>query len=254
MQDLTPNLLDGGKKQDPAPLFSSDPFKFCAVAMLAAALLLGCINVASADTQTLDTGELIDLPEPRLEGGVPVEQALARRRSVREYADTALSLAALAQLAWAAQGITDPTGYRTAPSAGALYPLELYVVAGDVLGLEAGIYRYVPAGHGLVRHASGDQRVDVARAALLQGWIADAPAILVLTGVTERTVTKYGDRAPRYVHLEVGHSAQNVYLQAEALGLGTCMVGAFNDGQMKRVLALPDTEAPLALLPVGTPR
>ena len=225
-----------------------------ATMMLAAASVLGCIDVTGGDSQVPDAGEFIDLPEPQREGGVPVERALARRRSVREYADAALSLSALAQLAWAAQGITDPAGYRTSPSAGALYPLELYVVAGEVLGLEAGIYRYVPAGHRLVRHAGGDPRGAVARAALLQGWIADAPAILVLAGVIERSAGKYGDRAPRYVHMEVGHAAQNVYLQAEALGLGTCMVGAFHDWQLKRVLALPEAEVPLALLPVGTPR
>ena len=127
------------------------------------------------------------------------------------------------------------------------------MVAGEVPGLEAGIYRYVAAAHRLVRHASGEARGAVARAALMQGWIADAPAILVLVGVVERSAGKYGDRAPRYVHMEVGHAAQNVYLQAEALGLGTCMVGAFLDEQLKRVLALPEPAEPLALLPVGRP-
>ncbi len=222
--------------------------------MLAAISVLGCIDVRGADAQVPNAGELIDLPAPRRESDVPVERALAMRRSVREYADAPLSLASVAQLVWAAQGMTDPAGYRTAPSAGALYPLELYVVAGEVVGLEAGIYRYVPARHRLVRHAGGDPRSAVARAALLQGWIADAPAILVLAGVTERSAGKYGDRAPRYVHMEAGHAAQNVYLQAEALGLGTCIVAAFHDGYLKRVLALPEAEAPLALLPVGTPR
>lgn len=225
-----------------------------AATLLAAASVLGCIDVTGGDTQVPDAGESIDLPDPRREGDVAVERALETRRSVREYADKPLSLAALAQLAWAAQGITGPAGYRTAPSAGALYPLELYVVAGEVLGLEAGVYRYVPAEHRLVRHAGGDPRGAVARAAQMQGWIADAPAILVLAGVTERSAGRYGDRAARYVSMEVGHAAQNVYLQAEALGLGTCMVGAFRDWQLKRVLALSEAEEPLALLPVGTPR
>ena len=223
-------------------------------ALLAAASVLGCIDFTGADPQVPNAGESMDLPEPRLEGDVPVERALAARRSVREYRNVPLELTDLAQLVWAAQGVTDPAGYRTSPSAGALYPLELYVVAGEVVGLEAGVYRYVPTGHRLVRHAGGDARGAVARAALLQGWIADAPAILALVGVAERSAGKYGDRAPRYVHMEVGHAAQNVYLQAEALGLGTCMVGAFVDGQLKRVLALPEAAAPLALLPVGKPR
>jgi SagB-type dehydrogenase family enzyme len=222
--------------------------------MLAAVSVLGCTDLTGADTRVPDVGEAMDLPKPRLEGDVPVERALATRRSVREYSDVPLRLPPLAQLAWAAQGSTDPAGYRTSPSAGALYPLELYVVAGDVAELEAGVYRYVPAGHRLVRHASGDARGAVARAALLQRWIADAPAILVLVGITERSAAKYGARAPRYVNIEVGHAAQNVYLQAGALGLGTCVVGAFHDGQLKRVLALPEAARPLALLPVGTPR
>lgn len=224
------------------------------IAMLAAASVLGCIDFTGVNTQVPNAGESIDLPEPRLEGDVPVERALAARRSVREYSDVPLRLTDLAQLAWAAQGVTGPAGYRTSPSAGALYPLELYVVAGEVVGLEAGVYRYVPAGHRLLRHAGGEARGAVARAALLQGWIADAPAVLVLVGFTQRSAGKYGDRAPRYVHMEVGHAAQNVYLQAEALGLGTCVVGAFLDGQLKRVLALPEAAEPLALLPVGTPR
>lgn len=225
-----------------------------AATLLAAVSILGCLDWTGADSQAPNAGELIDLPEPQRQGDVPVERALAMRRSVREYAAAPLSLAALGQLAWAAQGVTNHVGSRTSPSAGALYPLELYVVAGEVLGLEAGIYRYVPAGHRLVRHAGGDPRGAVARAALMQGWIADAPAILIFAGVTERSAGKYGDRAPRYVDMEVGFAAQNVYLQAEALGLGTCMVGAFHDWLLKRVLALPKAEAPLALLPVGTPR
>ena len=230
------------------------PGAYHAAVILVATSVFGCIDATDADTVVPSPGPLIDLPEPRRDGDLPVEQALAIRRSVREYADTPLSLAALSQLAWSAQGITDSAGHRTSPSAGALYPLELYVVAGDVPGLEAGIYRYVPEGHRLMRHAGGDARDAVARAALMQGWIADAPAILVIAGVAERSAGKYRDRAPRYIHIEVGHAAQNVYLQAEALGLGTCMVGGFNDSQLTRVLALPAAAEPLALLPVGTPR
>jgi SagB-type dehydrogenase family enzyme len=224
------------------------------VATLLASSIAGCIDVTGANRHVPNAGESIELPAPSREGDVAVERALAERRSVRDYAEVPLPLAALAQLAWAAQGVTHASGYRAAPSAGALYPLELYVVAGDVPGLEAGIYHYVPAEHRLVRHAGGDPRGAVARAALFQSWIADAPAIFVLAGVVERSAAKYGDRALRYVHMEVGHAAQNVYLQTEALGLGTCMVGAFHDGQLKRVLALPEAAVPLALLPVGTPR
>ncbi len=223
-------------------------------AALLAAVVPGCTDVTGANTQAPSVGTVVRLPEPHRDGHVAVERALAARRSIREYADLPLPLPDLGQLVWAAQGVTHPAGYRTAPSAGALYPLELYVVAGDVASLEAGVYRYRPHDHALARYAAGDVRGAVARAALLQGWIAEAPAVLVLAGVPARSAVKYGERAPRYVQMEAGHAAQNVYLQAEALGLGTCVVGAFHDAQLRRVLALPEGAEPLALLPVGTPR
>ncbi len=224
---------------------------------MAAALLAlvpaSCVDVTGAETDFPAAGERVELPEPRRSGQLGVEDALARRRSVRDFAADPLRLEQLAQLAWAAQGITASGGRRTAPSAGALYPLELYWVVGAVEGLEPGIYHYRPAGHHLERHASGDVRSAVARAAYLQLWVGEAPAVLVIAGVLERTAAKYGKRAPRYVYMETGHAAQNVYLEAEALGLGTCMVGAFADAQLRRVLALPEGVEPLALLPVGAP-
>jgi SagB-type dehydrogenase family enzyme len=200
-----------------------------------------------------DKGEYA-LPEPSLDGEVAVERALALRRSLREFAPEPLPLSAVSQLLWAAQGITDAAGLRTAPSAGALYPLEVYLVAGDVSGVRPGVYRYDPRRHRLVLGSEGDPRAGVARAALSQDWVAEAPAIVVLAAVYERTARKYGERAPRYVHMEVGHAAQNVYLQAVALGLGTTMVGAFHDEQVARVLGLPRHAKPLGLLPVGKPR
>lgn len=201
----------------------------------------------------------VPLPAPRRYGDVSVERAIAERRSVREFAAEPLSLESVAQLLWAAQGVTATAeGLRAAPSAGALYPLEVYLVAGDVTGLAAGIYRYEPGpdghGHRLVAHAEGDARRAVGRAALGQDWVAQAPAILAVAGRVERTARKYGGRAPRYVHIEVGHAAQNVYLQAQALGLGTCMVGAFRDEALSRALALPEGVEPFALLPVGEVR
>jgi SagB-type dehydrogenase family enzyme len=194
------------------------------------------------------------LPEPSLDGEIAVERALASRRSMRDFAPEPLPLPAVSQLLWAAQGITHPAGLRTAPSAGALYPLELYLVAGAVSELRPGVYRYDPTRQSLSLVVEGDRRAQVARAALGQDWMAAAPAIVVITGVYERTARKYGERAPRYVHMEVGHAAQNIYLQAEALGLGTTMVGAFRDGELARELGLPTPEKPLGLLPVGRPR
>ena len=199
-------------------------------------------------------GGSIALPAPRVTGEISVEQALARRRSSRHFAHAPLSLPAVSQLLWAAQGITHPDGMRTAPSAGALYPLEVYLVAGAVTGLDPGVYRYEPERHRLVLGLRGDVRVGIARAALRQDWISEAPAILVLGAVYERTARKYRERTARYVHIESGHAAQNVYLQAEALGLGTTIVGAFDDDDLSRVTGMSQRVKPLAVLPVGRPR
>jgi SagB-type dehydrogenase family enzyme len=196
----------------------------------------------------------VALPEPSLEGEVPVERALGLRRSVRAFSPDPLPISAVSQVLWAAQGITDPTGLRTAPSAGALYPLEVYLVAGDVSGIRAGVYRYDPRRHRLLLVRDGDPRAGVAEAALDQDWVAKAPAIVVIAAVYERTARKYGKRAERYVHMEAGHAAQNVYLQAAALGLGTTMVGAFRDEDLSRVLGLTGHTKPVGLLPVGKPR
>lgn len=197
---------------------------------------------------------VVALPEPKRKGARSVEDALARRRSIREFADEPLTLAAVSQLVWAAQGVTGSRGRRTAPSAGALYPLELYIVAGNVTGLRPGVYRYEPRRHRLVLHAKDDLLSALADAALEQEWVAEAPAIVVLGAVYQRTVRKYRRRAPRYVHMEVGHAAQNVYLQAVALDLGTTMVGAFRDAPLARLLDLPEDVVPLGLMPVGKPR
>jgi SagB-type dehydrogenase family enzyme len=194
----------------------------------------------------------ISLPSPRLASMISVEQALASRRSVRDFTDAGVSLDEAAQLLWAAQGITHSEGLRTAPSAGALYPLEIYLVAGTVASLPAGIYRYEPKLHSLVRTVSGDQRCELAFAAGHQAWIANASAVVVIATVYRRTRTKYGDRAERYVHIEAGHVAENICLQAVALGLGTTIVGAFADAEVKRLLGLGEEE-PLLLIPVGRP-
>lgn len=198
--------------------------------------------------------ETIALPDVARDGQVPVERALAGRRSVREFAADPIPLSAVSQLLWAAQGITDPTGLRTAPSAGALYPLEVYLVAGAVSGLPAGVYHYEPRSHRLRRVLKGDARAGLAEAALDQEWLAEAPAVIVLAAVYERTERRYGERAARYVHMEAGHAAQNVYLQAESLGLGTTLVGAFRDDAVARAIGLLEPAKPLGLLPIGKPR
>ena len=198
--------------------------------------------------------DAVALPTPKRTGSVPVESVLGTRRSLREFAASALSLAELSQLLWAAQGLTAPDGRRTAPSAGALYPLELSVVVGEVTGLSAGVYRYEPAHHRLIPVVTGDRRRALAAAAVGQDWMRGAPAAFVIAAVFSRTERKYGERGPQYVHFEAGCAAENLALQATALGLGTVVVGAFEDGEVAAVAALDKRERPLAILPVGRPR
>jgi len=185
-----------------------------------------------------------------------MERALGERRSVREYAKGPLTLVELGQVLWAAQGVTEPqddwpSGLRTAPSAGALYPLELYVLAVEVEDLEVGLYRYAPSEHALQPVSGRDLRKALGRAALRDRAIASASAVLVVAAEYGRTEVKYGERAERYVHIEVGAVAQNVHLQSVSLGLGTVIIGAFHDDAVKGALGLPAEHEPLAIMPVG---
>jgi len=193
----------------------------------------------------------IDLPEPKHDSAVSLEQSLLQRRSVREYKDEPLTLQEVSQLLWAAQGFNDPGGLRTAPSAGALYPLETYLVAGNVQGLAPGVYRYLPRGHKLERVVEGDKRHALAGAALGQSPVSKAAVDVVFTAVYSRTTGRYGERGVRYVHMEVGHAGQNLCLQAAALGLGAVPVGAFFDEMVAKTLNLPQDEQPLYIIPIG---
>jgi len=187
--------------------------------------------------------------KPDTDGRMTLEQALARRRSVRDFLDRPVIETQLAQLAWAAQGITEPVrGYRTAPSAGALYPIELYVVTPEA------VLHYLPARHAFEISVRGDKRQALAGAALHQTWVARASATFVVTAVYERTRSKYGQRGVRYAIIEVGHVCQNISLQAVALGLGSVSVGAFQDEEVRRLIGAPPDHRPLCLVCVGHPR
>jgi len=213
--------------------------------LLSVAAVLTCSTVEPA---TVKRAKVIDLPEPTLKGTVALEDTLARRRSVRSFTSEPLTMQEIGQLVWAAQGITLPSsGFRTAPSAGALYPIELYIVTAD------GLYHYVPQRHKLRVLNESDLRGDLARAALGQSSVRNAAADFVVTAVYERTTRKYHDRAKRYVHIEVGHVGQNIHLQAVALGLGSVSIGAFRDDRVKSVLSLPADHEPLYIIPVGHP-
>lgn len=177
-----------------------------------------------------------------------LDEALRRRRSVRTFAPRALTPRETSRLLWSAQGVTDAaSGGRTAPSAGALHPLEVYLVA------PAGVFRYSPSRHALERLTSDDRRSALAGAALGQGAVSGAGADIVLAGVVSRTAAKYGARAERYVLLEAGHAAQNVLLEAVALGLDAVPVGAFTDADVARTVGLRAGETPLYIVAVGAP-
>jgi SagB-type dehydrogenase family enzyme len=202
--------------------------------------------------QNQEQSRVIELVKPRAESSVSLEAALGQRRSRRSFQEKPVSLAAVSQLLWAAQGVTQRSGFRTAPSAGALYPLEVYVVAGNVAGLAAGVYHYRPQQHVLVQIASGDHRQDLYRDALRQSAISNAPLSFVIAGIPGRTTGKYGERGIRYVYMEAGHAAQNLSLQAVALELGSVVIGAFSDRQVGNMLQLGKEGMPLYIIPVGS--
>lgn len=195
-----------------------------------------------------DSSAIVALPDPRSQGERSFEAILSSRRSVREFTDEPLTDSDISQLLWATQGVTNPAGLRTAPSAGALYPLEVYIAR------SSGLDRFEPARHELTRCNDKDLRPVIHKAALGQDALIQAPVIFVITAVYARTRAKYGDRATRYVHMEAGHAAQNLLLQAVALDLGGVPMGAFNDDRLSKVLGLPNNEAPLYVIPIGHPR
>jgi SagB-type dehydrogenase family enzyme len=195
----------------------------------------------------------IKLPPPAKKGGTALAEALAARRTVRHFASRPLDLAQISQLLWEADGLSDPRGLRTSPSAGATYPLDLYLVAGErgVTDLPAGVYCYLVADHALTLVAAGELRAAVARACLHQTWMTEPPVMVVITAEYRRCMARYGQRGIRYTHMEAGNVSQNVFLAAEALGLGAGIVGAFEDQALAQVLKLPPAHEPLLVMPVG---
>ncbi len=210
--------------------------------LLAVCMAVGALSWAAADQQ----GTSKRLPSPRTTGNVSVEEAIAQRRSVRSLADTPLSPEQIGQLLWSGQGITDAErGFRAAPSAGALYPLELYVVTAE------GVEHYDPANHSLRPHMAEDVRPAIQRASLDQEFISVAPLNIVIAAVIERTEARYGERAEKFCMLEVGHAAQNILLQATAMQLVGVPVGAYDEADVKSILQLPENHRVLYMLPIG---
>lgn len=222
-----------------------------ATALCTVALLL------ASGTSWSQGGE-IQLPKPRLTGKLSVEAAMVARKSVRSYQRAPLTEAQVGQLLWASNGnlptdaITSATA-KAIPSAGGLYPLEIFLACGQgtVGKIPAGVYRYNPFGHRLQLVAPEDKRALLAHAALSQTWISRAPAVIVIAALFGRTTVKYGARGRNYVYMEAGNANQNIYLQAQALGLRTATVGAFQDAQVSGVLKIPANVTPLLIMPVG---
>ncbi len=218
------------------------------IAVILIYLPLSGNKYVSMQTRTLTK---MKLPSPVYSSNVSIEQALKTRRSIRHYKNEPMTLQQISQLLWAAQGITSSEGFRTAPSAGALYPLEVYLISGNVRDLLPGVYHYLPQEHVLELVAEGDKRADLAAAALDQNDVKMGAADIVITAVYARTTAKYGSRGERYVHMEAGHAAENVCLQVTSLGLGMVTIGAFDDAKVSALFGLAGREYPLYILPVG---
>jgi SagB-type dehydrogenase family enzyme len=211
---------------------------------LAGLLALTIVLISGAAAE-----KYINLPKPDQIGKYPLESSITIRRSQRDFEDRELTMEQISQLLWAGQGITDREfGFRTAPSAGALYPITLYLVKKD------GVFRYLPDRHRLVEIEKGDKRPEMVRAALGQGYIREAPISIVLAANFRITESKFGARTFRYVCMEAGHIAQNIQLQAGALGLATCPTGSFWDDVVKSALKLPEPHDPIYILPIGYPK
>lgn len=197
------------------------------------------------------------LPAPRLDGEISVERTIKERRTVRSFTSRPLKQDQFSQLLWAAQGITEKRGYlRAAASAGALYPMDLYALAGQdtVEGIKPGIYHYAVEGHSITLLLEGDVRKEVANASLYQTWMAEAPVSFLITAEYSRITGKYGKRGIQYALVEAGHIGQNIFLQAEGLGLGAGIVGAFRDEAVVQVTGIPPSHEPILIMPVGYKR
>lgn len=195
----------------------------------------------------------INLPRPVERGLMSLEECVKGRRSVRSFSPAALKTADLSQLLWSMQGVTSSSGYRAVPSAGALYPLKIFVFVGNVTGIASGVYLYEHSDHSMLKVAEGDRRDALYRCCLRQKAVLEAPVSFVISADYEKTTMRYGRRGVRYVFMEAGHVGQNVSLQAVALGLGTVMIGAFDDSALKNVSGIKEKSDPLYVIPVGKP-
>ena len=199
--------------------------------------------------KTMTGSKIIELSSPTLKGSVSVEEAILKRRSIRSFSSKELSLNQISQILWSAQGITDKKdGFRSSPSAGALYPIEVYIAKTD------GIFHYLPQGHKLEMINQKDVRKELAKASWKQTFIYQAPINVVLCAVYSRITSKYGERGIRYTYIETGHIAENIHLQAVSMGLSSVPVGAFDDDEVQKNLSLSNDCKPIYIIPIGYPK
>lgn len=221
-------------------------------------LLLSFIVIQNPSANRLSTALQVEgqsqieikLPIPVFSSKTSIEEALNKRRSIRSYKNLPLTLPEIAQLLWAAQGITADNKFRTAPSARANYPLELYLVAGNIEKLTPGIYHYIPENHTLQKIKEGDARIQLGKAALEQESVRIGAADIIITAALSETTKKSGNKATRFILMEVGRAAQNIYLESVSLNLGTVSIGAFDDTQIKNILNLKEEDS-LYIMPIG---
>jgi SagB-type dehydrogenase family enzyme len=227
--------------------------KFGIIAIVGLALLAVTIVAASeSSSSNADESKSIKLPEPRIDGGIAVERALNERRSIRSFGKDGLTLEEVSQLLWAAQGVTDDQeGHRTAPSAMARYPLQVYLLAGNVTGLPTGIYHYSPQGHSLTVIHQGNIDNYYNAAAGFEAWITTAPAIFVITGDLSSMNTIPGRDSRRWVYVEAGAAAENLLLEVVSLGLVSTYTAGFDADKTQELLGLPEGEVTIGVLPVG---
>lgn len=193
----------------------------------------------------------MQLPKPEIKGSVSIEEVLQARRSIRSYSDAPLNLTEISQLLWSAYGVTSPKGLRTAPSAKELYPLELYIVSGEVNGLPPGVYKYLPGSHSIEKLGGTDIRPELFETTFDQASVREGRAVIVFAAVYSRTKAEFGDAGRDLTHMDLGHSAQNLHLQAVSLNIGTVVIAAFRPDDARKVLGLADDEVPLYLMPLG---
>lgn len=222
------------------------------IALMGIVVLLIAV-MAVSDSSKQGASSVIKLPTPHTDGGISVEKALSERRSIRSFRNESLTLDEVSQLLWAAQGVTDDKGHRTSPSAMASYPLEVYLLAGNVTGLPAGVYHYSPQGHNLTTISLGD-KIDLLFNASMgdkKDWRASAPAVIIVTGVFERINKVPGEDLSRFVYIEAGTASENLLLEVVSLGLGATYIAGFDENKTREYLGLAAGEEPIGVLPVG---